>query len=108
MVQNTAYLITGGTGFIGSHLAEYILENKPIVIYGDGKQSRDYVYVKIAEKIANLLNKELNIIHAPSRPAEPKLLVGSYEKAKRELGWEPEYTFEEGLKETVLSYKGLL
>jgi len=118
---------------------ERILENKPIIIYGDGKQTRDYVYVKdvvrglfllldkgkegeiynfasgraisiieIAEKIANLLNKELNIIYAPPRPTEPKLLVGSYEKAKRELGWEPKYTFEEGLKETILYYKGLL
>jgi len=118
---------------------ERILENKPIVIHGDGKQARDYVYVKdivrglflllekgkegeiynfasgravsileIAEKIANLLNKELSIVYAPPRPAEPKLLVGSYEKAKRELGWEPKYTFEEGLKEIIVSYKGLL
>jgi len=115
---------------------ERILENKPIVIYGDGKQARDYVYVKdvirglflllekgkegeiynfatgravsileIVEKIASLLNKELNIIYAPPRPAEPKLLIGIYEKAKRELGWEPKYTFEEGLKETILYYK---
>jgi len=114
---------------------ERILENKPIVIHGDGKQARDYVYVKdvvrglfllsekgregeiynfatgralsileIAKKIANLLNKELSVVYAPPRPAEPRLLIGSYEKAKKELGWEPEYTFEEGLRETVAYY----
>jgi len=114
---------------------ERILENKPVVIYGDGRQARDYVYVKdvvrglflllergkegeiynlasgravslleIAEKIASLLNKELSVIHAPPRPAEPRLLIGSYEKAKRELGWEPKYTFEDGLKETISYY----
>ena len=114
---------------------ERILEDKPIIIYGDGKQARDYVYVKdvvsglylllykgkvgevynfatgkaisiieIVQKIANILGKELKIIHKPGRPTEPKILVGDYSKAKKELGWEPKYSFDEGLKETVQSY----
>jgi GDPmannose 4,6-dehydratase len=35
------------------------------------------------------------------RPAEVDLLVGDYSKAKKELGWEPTYGFEELVKEMV-------
>ena len=117
---------------------ERIIEDRPVVIYGDGKQARDYVYVKdvvyglyllsyrgrygevynfasgkaisiieIAQKISAILGKELKIIHKPARPAEPKVLIGSYKKAKVELGWEPRYSFDDGLKETIQSYLSL-
>ncbi|NPA69031.1 MAG: GDP-mannose 4,6-dehydratase [Chlorobi bacterium] len=35
------------------------------------------------------------------RPAEVDLLIGDPSKAKEKLGWEPEYTFEELIKEMV-------
>lgn len=35
------------------------------------------------------------------RPSEVDLLVGDYSKAKKELGWEPTYKFEELVKEMV-------
>lgn len=37
----------------------------------------------------------------PARPLDIKKLLGSYEKAKRVLGWRPKYTLEEGLKKTI-------
>jgi len=37
------------------------------------------------------------------RPTEVDLLLGDASKAKKELGWEPEYTFEELVKEMVKS-----
>jgi GDPmannose 4,6-dehydratase len=37
------------------------------------------------------------------RPAEVDLLIGNAAKAKRELGWQPEYTFEQLVKEMVAS-----
>jgi len=37
----------------------------------------------------------------PARPLDIKKLVGSYEKAKKVLGWRPKYTLEEGLKKTI-------
>ena len=37
----------------------------------------------------------------PARPLDIKKLVGSYEKAKRVLGWEPKHTLEEGLRKTI-------
>jgi GDPmannose 4,6-dehydratase len=35
------------------------------------------------------------------RPAEVDLLVGDAAKAREQLGWEPEYTFAEMIKEMV-------
>jgi GDPmannose 4,6-dehydratase len=35
------------------------------------------------------------------RPAEVDLLIGDASKARRELGWQPEYTFEEMIKEMI-------
>jgi nucleoside-diphosphate-sugar epimerase len=37
----------------------------------------------------------------PVRPLDIKKLVGSYEKAKRVLGWEPKISLKKGLKKTV-------
>lgn len=37
----------------------------------------------------------------PARPLDIKKLVGSYEKAKKVLGWRLKYTLEEGLKKTI-------
>jgi GDP-mannose 4,6-dehydratase len=42
----------------------------------------------------------------PARPLDIKKLVGSYEKAKRILGWQPKYSLEEGLKKTINFWKG--
>ena len=41
----------------------------------------------------------------PARPLDIKKLIGSYEKAKRVLGWQPKYSLEEGLKKTVNFWK---
>ena len=53
-----------------------------------GKAGLDYrEYVKIDEKFY--------------RPAEVDLLIGDSSKARRELGWEPRYTFEQLVDEMV-------
>ncbi len=108
-----------------------MLDKKQPVMYGDGKQTRDYVYVKDVVN-ANLLAMEkgdyeafnigtgtetsvielFNIMkkitdyqgepkHEPARPGE--LLRNSLDitKAKKLLNWQPKYTLEEGLKETI-------
>lgn len=58
---------------------------------------------ELADLIAKLTGFKGEIMWntIPARPLDIKKLVGSYEKAKRILGWEPKHTLEEGLKKTI-------
>jgi nucleoside-diphosphate-sugar epimerase len=109
------------------------IKNKPITVFGDGSDIRDYVYVKDivkglwlarnlpAGEVVNLatgrattnlevakLVKELTgsrsetrFVDYPKAFGGIKAQVGSYEKAKRLMGWEAETPLEKGLKETI-------
>jgi dTDP-glucose 4,6-dehydratase len=65
---------------------------------GTGYTVRDTV-----DKIAKLtdFNGEIQWDSAPQRPTESKTIIGSYERAKRILGWEPKWTLERGLEQTI-------
>ncbi len=65
---------------------------------------------ELVDQIASLVDFDGEIIWGtiPARPLDVKKLVGSYEKAKRVLGWKPKYTLEEGLKKTVDFWKNKL
>jgi nucleoside-diphosphate-sugar epimerase len=55
------------------------------------------------ETIAEItgFNGEIQWGSAPERPAESKVIIGSYEKANRILGWKPRYDLQSGLKEVI-------
>jgi UDP-glucose 4-epimerase len=98
-------------------------------IFGDGKQTRDYVFVgdvvaaslAAAEHAGGVLNvgtgTETSVLElyeriqrvaaverepefAEARPGELQRSVLDASLAKRELGWEPQYSLDEGLAET--------
>lgn len=50
------------------------------------------------------LSKIVTVQHVDDRWGHVFHLEGTYEKAKKLLGWEPQYTFPEALKETVKWY----
>ena len=111
----------------------------PPLIYGDGRQTRDYTYIKDAVKAYDLVlnhsepitepinfgtGREVSIIdlahkiieisgekgniepwHVEPRIGEIDRLIANADKAKELLGWEPEYSLEEGLKEFIPWYK---
>jgi len=111
-----------------------ILNNKQPIVYGDGTQTRDYVFVEDVVK-ANLLSingKEgtynigtgietsvnqllelfsritgnaLKAEYAPARKGEVSRIALDCEKVKKELGFVPEVLLEEGLRRTVEWYK---
>jgi len=55
--------------------------------------------------IAQILGKEAGPIYLPDRPGEQYRYSLDCSKAKKELGWEPKYTLEEGLKKRIAYYQ---
>jgi len=108
-----------------------MLGGKPFKIFGDGNDERDYVYVgdvvdavmkvvgssqqgpfniatgigtspnQIFEKIARLCEHDESAVYGPPRPGDVDRIFLDITKAKRELDWAPEVSFEDGLKLTV-------
>lgn len=104
---------------------------KPIPVFGDGKQQRDFSYIDdIAEgtikslkpfgyeifnfgndnpvvlmDVINLieenLKKKANIKWLPMHPADVKATWADIEKSKDKLDWKPTVSIEEGIKKTV-------
>ncbi|WP_127579115.1 NAD-dependent epimerase/dehydratase family protein [Paenibacillus koleovorans] len=125
-----------GEGGVISIFLRHLLHGEPLRIYGDGSQTRDFIYAKDVAA-ANLLcldkgdNRILNIgssratpIHqlaaivrafqpesspltyGPERPGEIQYSVLDHTEAMHALGWTPQFSLEEGLKETLDFYKG--
>lgn len=111
----------------------HAMKNEPLTIYGDGKQTRDFIYVKdlcrafelalekgkgviniasgaavtindLAATIIKLANSSSTIIHEAARDGDPKRSLADVSKAKAELGFEATTTLEQGLKETIAWY----
>jgi len=57
------------------------------------------------KKIAQFLGKEAEPIYLPDRPGEQYRYSLDCAKARKELGWEPKYNLEEGLKKRVAYYQ---
>lgn len=108
------------------------LGGNPPIIYGNGKQSRDFVYVldlakaleMMAEKrpetdainigsgreisinqLADIIIREtdcnLRAEHAPERKGEIERSLADITLARKLLGWEPEHSLQDGIRETI-------
>jgi len=112
-----------------------MLSRKQPIINGDGKQTRDFVFVDdvveanilamktkkvgifnigtaketdintIFKKLKELTNSKYREIHVPGKIGEQKRSCLDYSKAKKELGWQPKYSLEKGLQITVDWFK---
>jgi UDP-glucose 4-epimerase len=113
-----------------------MLDGEPCNIYGDGTESRDYVFIddvvdahvlaadsdfsgilcvgsgrettvpEIFERLSTLTGNDLEPRREPLRPGEIHRICISGAKAKEVLGWEPKVSFEEGLARLVEHIKG--
>jgi UDP-glucose 4-epimerase len=120
----------GGAG-VFPIFTELISKGIRPTIFGDGKKTRDYVYVgditrasvlglkkgknetinigtaretsdyQVFKAIADALGFKKEPFYTPKRKGEVQDISLSNKKAKKMLGWEPKVKFEEGVKKTV-------
>lgn len=114
------------------------LHNQPITIFGDGTQTRSFCYVRdlvdglyrllmseeryptnlgnpteltmleFAERIQRLTGSSSQLVFHPLPEDDPKRRRPDITKAQQVLGWEPKVLLEDGLRDTVEYFKGVL
>lgn len=117
---------TGAYGAVFGVFLAQKLNGKPLTVVGDGTQRRDFVFVtdlaraflaaaestrdqeiynvgagnpRTVNRLVELLGGE--VVHVPKRPGEPECTWADITRIRRELGWEPQVTFEEGVSEML-------
>ncbi|MDE0340601.1 MAG: SDR family oxidoreductase [Nitrospinae bacterium] len=111
------------------------IRNKPITIFGDGKQTRSFCFITdlidgliklmdseihepvnlgnpsemtildLAEKIIALTGTDSKIQHEPLPVDDPKIRQPNIAKAKKHLAWEPAISLEKGLLATIDDFR---
>ena len=112
-----------------------ILEKKPIPLYWNGEQIRDFIYIddlatahilpltqiglhiynvgteegsqviNVVKEIFGLVGYEVPVDNKGERKGDVASLVASSEKIKKELGWSAKINLREGLKKTIDFYR---
>jgi len=117
---------SGAYGAVFGVFLRQKLAGKPFTVVGDGTQRRDFLYVtdvaaaflRAAEanragevynlgagdpqpvnRLVELLGGE--VVYVPKRPGEPDCTWAEIGKIRRELGWEPLVSFEEGVRRVL-------
>jgi len=113
------------------------LYDKPLPIYGDGKQQRDWLHVedncrgilavlergrigevyniggshveenlKMAQRLLRLTGKPESLLqYVADRPGHDRRYALNSRKIEGELGWKPEISLEDGIRQTIEWYK---
>ena len=111
------------------------LTNKPLTVFGEGKQTRSFCYVsdliegiyrlmmsdynlpvnignpremtmlEFAEQIIRVTGAKSRIVHKPLPQDDPKQRKPDITKAKKILKWEPQVPLAEGLKKTIQYFR---
>lgn len=113
---------------------QWINEGRPVTIFGDGGQSRDFTYVDdiargviaglqpvgfatinlgsdspyelidVLHRIENLLGKKAEIDWQPEHRADVRRTWAGVEQARDVIGWQPQVSLDDGLRLTVEWY----
>lgn len=113
------------------------LEDQPLTVHGDGKQTRSFCYVsdlvqgfvalafsnenmpvnignpheitvmELARMVIALSGSKSEIRFVPARPGDPRHRKPDITRARSLLQWEPRVSLEEGLKKTIAYFRNL-
>jgi UDP-glucose 4-epimerase len=122
-----------GTGFVERALAA-VSREEPVVIYGDGAQSRDFIFVEdvvdafvrasLSEKasqynigsgqeteintmiglLGKILGCPVTVKYGPPNDGEVDRIFLDISRARRDLGWRPRTKLADGLARTAASF----
>jgi UDP-glucose 4-epimerase len=117
-------------GSVVAHFYKRILSGQPLVVYGDGSQARDFLYVgdlvegirsaiegdvvgafqlgsgvpttvnELLDLMRSVTGQELDVVYEGFRVGEVVKTWCEIDKARRELGFDPVTPLEEGLRRT--------
>jgi UDP-glucose 4-epimerase len=122
---------TDQEGCVVAIFAAAAVESRPVVVYGDGEQSRDFVYVgdvvdalrllmtadgsglwnvgtgrgttvhDLLAAVCDAAGVSLHHDHAPGREGEVRTSRLDVDRIRRDLGWSPAISLDDGLRRTL-------
>jgi UDP-glucuronate 4-epimerase len=131
----TVYGPAGRPDMMPFRLVQWISEGRPVVVYGDGSQSRDFTFVEDIARgtiaglarlgfevlnlgsdrpvsliaaiglVESLTGRPAEVVHRPAQAADMPTTWADIRKAQRLLGWRPSVSFEEGMARLVDWYR---
>jgi nucleoside-diphosphate-sugar epimerase len=131
----TVYGPSGRPDMSMFRFVKWIIEGEPVLVFGDGEQSRGFTYVddiargtilglkplgfeiinlgghesitinKLIRMIERQVKSEAHIQHHPAHPADMRANLADVSKAGRLLGWEPQIPLSTGVTRLVEWYR---
>lgn len=125
----------GGEGGVISIFAKAIVQDSPIIIYGDGKQTRDFIYVDdvveanilgmqhqvigiynvstgisssvnlLVDELRNISDKDIDVVYDKPRLGDIRDSVLATDKSEKELLFTAKYNLHDGLIKTYEYFK---
>ncbi|MBP8857822.1 MAG: SDR family NAD(P)-dependent oxidoreductase [Anaerolineaceae bacterium] len=127
----TVFGPAGRPDMVMFRFCQWIAEDRPVHLNGDGEQSRGFTYVDdiargtiaglkplgyeiinlgghevitindLIAMLENMLGKKANVIRHPAHPADMMTNWADVSKARQMLGWEPRVSLQEGMQHLV-------
>jgi UDP-glucuronate 4-epimerase len=131
----TVYGPAGRPDMVMFRFTQWIREGRPVLLNGDGNQSRGFTYVddiargtiaglkplgyeimnlgghepitmnEMIKRLEELIGCKANVIHRPFHKADMQSNLADITKARRLLNWEPKVSLREGMRQLVEWYQ---